>query len=91
MNKRDLYPIDLVGFFHWSGGGIHSPFVVRYNGLSLIAMSSLDIVITFFDIIIRVWSHDNKQCLFLLSVCMHCWSDKVGGLEEAFQVRISYS
>ena len=61
MNKRDLGSIHLVDllalFTH--------PFVVRYNGLSLIAMPSLDIVVTFFDIIIKIQSEDNKHNRFV--------------------------
>ena len=40
-------------------GLFNHPFVVRYNGLSLIAMPSLDVVVTFFqnclDILVTYW------------------------------------
>ena len=61
------------------------PFVVRYNGLSLIAMPRLDIVVTFFQMIIKAWNGDNKQGLFLLSVLVDAHE------RGSFQDRISYS
>ena len=49
-NKRDLRTSDLVEFLIDLVGLFTHPFVVRYNRLSLIAIPSLGIVGTFFDI-----------------------------------------
>ena len=58
--------------------------MVRYNGLSLIAIPSLDIVVTFLDIIIRVRSKDNKLCLFLLKWCDRMLALLLGGKRRHF-------
>ena len=51
--------------------------MVRYNGLSLIAMPSLDIVVTFFHIIIKVQSDLNKLNRFVsvFTQCVHALVD----------------
>ena len=53
------------------------PFVVSYNGLSLIAIPSLDIVLTFFHIIIKVQSDLNKLNRFMsvFTQCVHALVD----------------
>ena len=71
-NNFGLHSIDLINFFNDAVGLFTRPFVMRYNGLFLIAMPSLNIVLTIFDIIIKVQSDNNKLNRFVSVFTQWC-------------------